>query len=129
MTIDAAVAVSAVAGGVELVFGFNKSLPLTWLRGTPFSDFVVPGLILGVVVGGSAAVATVATIKRAGAGAAASVIAGMILAGWITGEVLLLNQPHPTWIELAYFSTGVGLVVMGVMLTPRRRRRGHIPEG
>lgn len=121
--VDALVAATAVAGGVELVFGLNKSLLLTWLRGTPFTDFTVPGLILGTMVGGSATVATLATLRSATVGAAASLIAGMILSGWIIGEVLLLNQPHPTLIEVAYFSAGVAMVLMAILLAPGRRRQ------
>jgi hypothetical protein len=122
--VDALVAASAVGGGVELVFGLNRSVPMSWLHGTPFSDFTVPGLILGIVVGGSATFATLAAIKSADAGAAASLIAGAILSGWIVGEVLLLNQPHPTWIEVTYFSAGVGMAVMAIVLAPRRWRPG-----
>jgi hypothetical protein len=59
----------------------------------------------------------------------ASLIAGLILSGWIAGEVLLLNQPHPTWIEFVFFSAGMAMVLLAVMLTPLRRRRERISEG
>ena len=51
----------AIAGGASLVAkpdGSVMELPLRWLKGSPFPDFFVPGLILGGLFGiGSLAVA------------------------------------------------------------------------
>ena len=50
---------SALAGGIGVVQGvaFGQALPLAWLAGTPFSDFTIPGLMLVIVVGGTALLA------------------------------------------------------------------------
>lgn len=129
IAVDAFAAVSTVAGGVELVTGLRR-FPTAWLQGTPFSDYTVPGLILGLVVGGSATIATVMTVKSASAGSAASFSGGIILAGWIAGEVLLLNQPNPTWVEGFYFGVGMLMATLAIALAPqgwrgvvRRRHR------
>lgn len=45
--------------------------------------------------------------------------------GWITGEVLLLNQPTaPHWTEVFYFVTGSSMALLGLALgrTPALRR-------
>ena len=51
-------AVSAIVGAIGLLVGF-MDIPLSELTGTPFTDFTVPALLLGIVVGGSALVAAI----------------------------------------------------------------------
>jgi hypothetical protein len=89
--------------------------PLEWLRRTPFGGYVVPGLILAVV-GGSAAVAAVAILISPSTGALASVVSGVVMMGWIVGEVLLLKQPSWTWIEVFYFAFGLAMAALGLIL-------------
>src|SRR4029077_19607685 len=60
IAVDLFEAVSAVVGAVGLVVGF-MAIPLSVLSGTPFTDFTVPVLLLGVVVGGSALAAAAVT--------------------------------------------------------------------
>lgn len=92
--VDVFVGLTAIGGGIALAAGLEANrFPLEWLRGTPFGSYTVPGLILAVVVGGSAATAAVATLLNPQTGALASMVAGAILVGWIIGEVLLLRQP------------------------------------
>lgn len=58
LTLDAFVALTALGGGVALVAGLEEGrFPLEWLRGTPFTSYTLPGLLLAALVGGSAAVA------------------------------------------------------------------------
>src|SRR5687768_13830790 len=49
----ALVGVNALAGGYYAVSG-APGVPVEWLRGTPFQSYLIPGLILFCVVGGSA---------------------------------------------------------------------------
>jgi hypothetical protein len=106
---DGFVAITAVAGGVELVVAGDTRFSRSLLVDTPFSDFAVPGVILAVAVGGSAAYAAISLITRRDS--RVSFVAGIVLAGWICCEVLMLNQPHPTWIEAMYLSLGVAMAV------------------
>jgi len=111
--LDAFVALTAIGGGIAMATGLDP-LPNEWLSGTPFEDFLLPGVLLAVVVGGSAAVATYGMVASPGAGALVSVVAGALLMGWIVVEVLLLNQPSWTWIEAFYAGVGLGMVVLGI---------------
>ena len=58
----------AVAGGAALVYkpdGSFMQMPLSMLNGSPFPDFLVPGLILGGLFGlGSFAVAALGVRRR-----------------------------------------------------------------
>ncbi|WP_458188159.1 hypothetical protein [Haladaptatus sp. NG-WS-4] len=108
------VAVTAIGGGIAMATGVDP-LPKEWLSGTPFESFLIPGLLLAVLVGGTAAIATYGMITSPAAGALVAVVAGGLLMGWIVVEILLLNQPSWTWTEAFYFFVGGVMVVLGVV--------------
>ncbi|MDF2702685.1 MAG: hypothetical protein K0S10_1631 [Rubrobacteraceae bacterium] len=112
------VALTAIGGDIALVAGLEaNTFPLEMLPGTPFGSYVIPGLILVVVVSGSAAVAAAATLLSPGVGALASTVAGVGMMGCIVGGVLLFNQPSAwTWIEVFYFALGLVMVVLGLIV-------------
>ena len=123
---DGFAAVSALFGGLELETGWPTRVPPSMLQGTPFSSFLVPGLLLGIVVGGSATIAAVATVRSASAGALWSFVAGSIMAGWIVGEVLILdvfagsNQPFSPyfWLQPFYFVVGIAMAALAMRVAP-----------
>lgn len=115
---DLFVALTAVGGGIALVAGLEANrFPADWLKGTPFASYVIPGLILAVIVGGSAALAAVFMLRSPASGALASMLAGAVMMGWIVAEILILEQPsEPTWTEVFYFALGLGMAVLGRMV-------------
>jgi hypothetical protein len=109
VTIDAVAGVLAVAGSVGLLGGGIR-FPTEWLLGTPFSDYTVPALILGIVVGGSALVASAVTaLAQREVGALATAAAGAVMLGWILGQLALIG--YVSWMQPAMFIFGV--VMMG----------------
>lgn len=124
LVVDAFVALAAVGGGLALALGMEAGrLPLSWLEGTPFRDYVGPGLILAIVVGGSAALATIAIVRDARQGGRVSVGAGAILVAWIVGEIVVLTGDgeivSPT--EAVFLATGLAMVALGVVVARSRR--------
>jgi len=120
--VDAFVALAAVGGGLALVLGMEAArFPLSWLDGTPFPDYTIPGLILTVVVGGSAAVATVLAARGARRGGRASVVAGAILVAWIVGEILVFTGDgeviSPT--EVFFIGVGAAMIALGALVARR----------
>jgi hypothetical protein len=113
---DALVAVTAIGGGVVLAAGLEGDrYPAGWLKGTPFRSYLIPGLILVVMVGGSAAAAAVLTLTAPQVGAWLSILAGVILIGQIAGEIRMLKQPIH-WIEVVYITAGTLMVALGLTL-------------
>lgn len=114
---DAFAGLTAVGGGIALATGLEGDrFPPEYLEGTPFSSYVLPGLILAGIVGGSATVAAVVTLRSEKVGGPTSVLAGAIMMGWILGELLILNQPSWTWIELFYFALGATMAALGLVV-------------
>jgi len=108
------VALTAVFGGITAATGVDK-FPADWLIGTRFSSYLIPGLILAIVVGGSATVAAVATLRRSDTGALTSMLASAILLAWLLGERLILPpaafSPQFWWLEAIYIAAGLMMVV------------------
>ncbi len=119
VAVDAFVALTAIGGGLALAFGLEtRRLPVEWLKRSPFHSYRIPGLILAVVVGGGAAVATVAALRGAYVGGLASILAGALLMGQILGEMVVLDQPdQPSGIEIFYFAVGLLMTALGFLAT------------
>jgi hypothetical protein len=120
------IALTAIIGGITLAMGIDK-FSAEWLLGTPFRSYLIPGLILSVVVGGSAAVATMAALRTASAGALTSMLSGAILLGWLAGERLILPPAaFPTqlsWLEDIYIAFGL-MMLLPAVTAWRAARRG-----
>lgn len=118
VVVDLFAAVSAFAGAIGLVVGF-MGIPLSVLSTTPFADFTVPALLLGIVVGGSALAAaaiavfgprSIAWLEPWRFDALATAAAGCIMVGWMMIEIALIGLG--SWLQPAYFV--VGLVMIGL---------------
>lgn len=107
------IALTAIGGDIAILTGVDE-FPLEWLKDTPFSDYTIPALLLTIVVGGSSLIAVITIFTGRKVGVLASMTAGLIMAGYIGVEVLILKQvpPGPTLIEGVYF--GLGLVIFGL---------------
>jgi hypothetical protein len=123
---DVFVGLTAVFGGITVATGVDK-FPAEWLTGTVFRSYLVPGLILALVVGGSATVAAVATVRNRESGVLCSMLAGAILLGWLVGERLILPPvafpPQFWWLEAIYVAAGLMMVVPGATVRWAGRRR------
>jgi hypothetical protein len=115
--LDAAIAVTAIAGGVALVInGLGMSLDV--LEGSPFTGFFWPGVILAGAVGGSGLLAWVALLTHTTRAIEAGAAAGAVLAGWIAVQVAMLGYIS----VLQPVMAALGLATVVVALEARRRR-------
>jgi hypothetical protein len=115
-------AVSAIGGGIALIVG-ALPVPLVVLRHTPFDSFVVPGIFLGAVIGGSAAISAGALLARSRHAAAISIGAGAIMVGWILGETALFEGF--SWLQGLYLLTGSIALLVSIRLW---RGTGRVSE-
>ena len=107
-------AASGIIGAVGLVAGF-MDIPVSVLSGTPFTDFTVPALLLGLVVGGSALVAAVITaFGPPSSGALASVVAGCITVGYLTVEIAMIGLG--AWPQVVWLLVGVLMIGLAALL-------------
>jgi hypothetical protein len=131
VVLEAFIALTSIACGLGLAVGAVQ-LPLVWLAGTPFSDYTMPGLVMAVVVGGSAFLA--AELIRAGraGGVVASALAGLLLMGCEVAEVAMIDRNLGNWLPFAlgfqaiYSMLSLSILGLAVFLwRTQQHRRSH----
>lgn len=126
--------VSATPAGLMLASdptGETMQMPVTWLEGTIFPDYLIPGLILTIVLGLGAFFVLASLIFLPEWGWAqrlnpvkgqhwawsASAAFGAALMIWIVVQVLMIGLG--AWLQPFYF--GVGLAILLLTLAPSVR--------
>jgi hypothetical protein len=108
--LDAIIGLSAVAGGAALVTGLLQ-MPLDLLATTPFTSYLIPGLILAIIVGGAGIVAAFVTaFNDLQAQVLSSFVAGAILTGWTVIETIMLGYIS----FLQPLMVGLGVITMSL---------------
>lgn len=126
IALDLFVALTAVGGGIALALGAEAGrFPRSWLAGAPFVDYTAPGLILASAVGGSALAAAIALIRGSSVAPGAAAAAGVVLVGWIVGEVALVSADNElvSPMEALYLVVGAAMIVLGMQLGRSAARR------
>ena len=90
IAMDGVMALNAFGGAWYAIAG-APSVPTEWLAGTPFRDYVVPGLILAAVVGGSQVAAAVTLRLRHRWARAVSLGAALVLLTWIVTQLAMIG--------------------------------------
>ncbi|MCA9937195.1 MAG: hypothetical protein KC418_01025 [Anaerolineales bacterium] len=108
------IGLGGVAGGLGLVLdpsGDNLGLPLAWLSRSPFADYLIPGLVLLVVIGGGTLLGGMLTLRRHRYAAEAAMALGGLLMLWIVAQVWWIGLSH--WLQPVYFAFGVVELSLG----------------
>ncbi len=98
------VAINALGGGIYGLTG-AKDVPTTWLKGSPFHDYVVPSIILVVCVGGSALLAAFAVFRRHRLRLKAAYSCGVVLMLWISVQLAIIG--FVSWLQPAIINMAV----------------------
>jgi hypothetical protein len=96
-------ALSSFGGAVLAIVFDGAGVPREHLAGTWFPSFLGPGLILGIVVGGTQAAASFALLTRRRWALLAAAVAGFAMLIWIFTEVALIGY---SWLQSVYFGLG-----------------------
>lgn len=108
-------ALSAAIGAVMGIVFNGAGVPLAYLAHSPFSSYLVPGLVLGVVVGGTQLAAGLALVAKRRRPLLWAAIAGFGMQIWIFAELAIIERY--AWLQTAYFALGVlELVLVFVLL-------------
>jgi hypothetical protein len=109
--LDAFVALTSVAGGLALVFGSIEP-PAHYIEGSAFGSYLVPGLVLALVVGGTSGMATLLVLERSDRAAYASMVAGAMLVGWIAIETAIIGPA--SWLQAVMAVVGAAQIGRGL---------------
>lgn len=96
---------SGLAGGIGLVAdpsGRSLGIPLAWLEGSPFSDYIIPGLILLVVLGVTPMLVAYGLWRARPWAWAGSVLVGVALVMWLVVEIAVIGYQADPPLQLVY---------------------------
>jgi hypothetical protein len=110
-------ALNAFGGGYYALSG-AEGVPTEWLAGSPFHDYVVPGLFLFFVVGGAFGVAAVAVLTGTRVARAAALVAGAIVLAWLLVQVSIIG--YVSWMQPVTALVGLVILLLAWRL-PRAR--------
>ncbi len=125
-------ALTTLAGGIGLLTGVI-AMPLEWLQGSPFVDYTIPGLALGVIVGGSMLFAAVTIFTGREIGVLASGFAGLTMMIFEIVEAPVIDPYAGSSLSLAlslqvfYFALGLVIFVLAAILWMTEFRSQHLP--
>jgi hypothetical protein len=111
------VGLSAIISGFLMIAfpdGSLMNLPLSLLHGSPFTDFLFPGIILFLVIGLGHAIAFIMNIKKYKYHETANSIMGIGLMIWIFIQVSLIGGGH--WLQYLYFGIGLAENVFSILI-------------
>lgn len=128
-------ALTALAGGAALMVGALVpsaasilTPPVSYLQGTPFSSFLVPGLVLAVVVGGLHTAAFVLGVRRRPYRLVVAAVAGFGLLIWIFVQMVYIPF---SFLQALYFAFGIlelglTLLALGILRAAPAGRRDDL---
>jgi hypothetical protein len=122
------IAIGALAGGIVFIIapdGSIMQMPVSVLAHSPFSDFLIPGLILFLFNGVGNLVAGIFSVRRLPVAGFLGIFFGLGLIIWIFVQVSVIGGVH--WLQYLYFSLGMmellGGIAMRELVAGGNRRR------
>jgi hypothetical protein len=106
-------ALNAFGGGYYGLSGAT-GVPTAWLKGSPFTDYIVPSLILLVVVGGSFLIAAVAVLAGLRIARFTAFAAGLVVLGWLAAQLAIIG--YVSWMQPTTALAGVLVLALGSRL-------------
>ncbi len=115
-------ALSGLAGGFGLISdptGTALGIPHNWLAGSPFGDYLIPGIILFAVLGIFPAIVFVGLLRQSSWAYWASLAVGAGLVIWIAVEIMVIGYHTDPPLQAIYGT--VGVLMSALTLNPRLR--------
>ena len=105
---------AAVYGGSHLIAfpdGSSLQLPAGFLQHTPFSDYLIPGIILFAVLGLFSLFVFAATIFQTKNSSMLISLQGTLITGWILIQMIMLQMVF--FLHVVFLLTGILLMFLG----------------
>jgi hypothetical protein len=111
--------IGALWGGAGLIYdpsGEFMQMPLDFLTHSPFSNYLIPGIILFTVNGLMCLVAAILTIRQWKYYPQLIVLQGALLAGWLSVQIIMIQVFYAP-LHLPFYLIALSLIITGSILT------------
>lgn len=102
------IGISSIFGGWMIIYTDWMHFPADLLQTTPFSSFVIPGIILAFVVGGTQLLASVLLWVKNKLRYEVTALAGFCLLIWMSTEIYMIPDHHP--VQIVYL--GLAMITL-----------------
>ena len=116
------IGIGAVPVGFMMIINPYGTLPIEMLEGSPFPNFLIPGIFLFSVNGVGSLIGAYLTFRRNQYARLAAIGLGAFLMAWIVVQVWSLGPPIH-WLQVLYFVLGIAELGLGWQLDPGAVRR------
>ena len=110
---------SGIAGGFGLMAdptGASLRIPLEWLEGSPFTDYLLPGIVLFFVLGVIPLGVVYGLWKGKTWSRLAAVAVGAALCIWIAVEIAVIGYQTEPPLQLIYGIVGIAILLLSLSL-------------
>ncbi len=107
--------ITAIGGSIYLITATPKTMPYELLKYSPFTSFLIPGLILGIIVSGSNLLSVIIYFFNKRVWPVVEFITGVILCFWIICEYLIIKEF--SWLQVVYLVMGLFIIFINFKKT------------
>lgn len=110
-------AINAAAAGILFIIepsGDKMGMSVSYIKDSPFSSYLIPGIVLLIVNGLLNFVAAYFVITKKPIALLLVMIQGILLSGWILVQVLMVRDVSP--LHVIMFTIGAILTISGFLL-------------
>ena len=111
------IGMGAVSGALPMILtpgGLDEGLSIELLKGTPFTSYLIPGIILLLVNGAGSLVASYFSLKLLRPAGILGILFGIALVIWIVVQTVLLG--FVSWLQPLYLALGTLELILGIMI-------------
>jgi len=111
------IAITAAISGILMIVkpdGSMLHLQASILEFTPFKNFLVPGIVLALTVGGVNLLAVFFNLQRHANRYNWAFAGGIVITGWIIAQMVLIQAAH--WLHFLYLAAGILIVLISWQL-------------
>ncbi len=105
------IAITSTLSGLLMISNPNGeilNLPLVLLDGTPFKNFLIPGILLTTIVAGVNLLAVFYNMQRHVNRYNWAMAGGIMISGWIVVQLILIHAA----LSLHYLYLGIGILII-----------------
>lgn len=109
--------ISGMFGGVGLIIdpsGRTLNIPLIWIQNSPFSDYLIPGIILFTVLGVFPLIISVGLIRGKLLSWRLTLMLAFALIVWILVEIIIIGYQADPPLQLIYGLLGITILLLTI---------------
>lgn len=115
---------SGLAGGFGLISdptAASLGMELSWLEGTPFNTYLIPGIVLLAFNGLGNIIAAILSLRKNKYMNKVAIFFGFGMMIWIASQVLWIG--YKSFLQPLYFSTGLVQAILGLIIWKKMRAK------